>query len=356
MGNRAHQVHDEYGSLERPNIRRVCFGNNEFDTWYGNPLYFAADGCTLGGEVTGLSKEGSLARVHGPLLAFKTPVSASAPLDQPSPDSNGSSQPDPSYFWLDSLHVCNTCFKYSRSGPAVANHLIHCLYATKLPGLIVYADARHSVRRVRGYRHMLYCQNLCLFARLFLDNKLVFFAVEAFDFYVVYGADPDADGQDTPREVPMGFFSKERLSWEDNNLACILVFPPFQRRGIGSLLIEVSYAISRSEGILSGPEHPLSDFGRATYLHFWSQAIARMALLHKFHRLYTTVHEIARHTGMRHDDVVMALDHMQALLRGREGDVTAHPAILTAQLQQWVADHHVQLEKRALDPAGLVVL
>ena len=52
----------------------------------------------------------------------------------------------------------------------------------------------------------------------------------------------------------VGFFSKEKLSWDHNNLACILVFPPWQRNGLGRLLMAVSYELSRREGKVGGPE------------------------------------------------------------------------------------------------------
>jgi len=52
----------------------------------------------------------------------------------------------------------------------------------------------------------------------------------------------------------VGFFSKEKLSWDNNNLACILVFPPWQKRGFGQVLMGVSYELGRREGRLGGPE------------------------------------------------------------------------------------------------------
>lgn len=38
----------------------------------------------------------------------------------------------------------------------------------------------------------------------------------------------------------LGYFSKEKESPEGNNLACILILPPYQRRGFGKFLIEFS--------------------------------------------------------------------------------------------------------------------
>ncbi len=38
----------------------------------------------------------------------------------------------------------------------------------------------------------------------------------------------------------VGYFSKEKESTEDYNVACILTMPPYQRKGYGRLLIEFS--------------------------------------------------------------------------------------------------------------------
>jgi hypothetical protein len=38
----------------------------------------------------------------------------------------------------------------------------------------------------------------------------------------------------TPRRA------QEKISYDDYNLACIITFPPFQKRGFGTLLIEFS--------------------------------------------------------------------------------------------------------------------
>ena len=38
---------------------------------------------------------------------------------------------------------------------------------------------------VDGIDHKLYCQNLCLLSKLFLDHKALYFDVEPFCFYVL---------------------------------------------------------------------------------------------------------------------------------------------------------------------------
>ena len=136
----------------------------------------------------------------------------------------------------------------------------------------------------------LFCQNLSLFAKLFLDNKSVFFNVTGFNYFLLVYTPPTPDplidpttGEvdetpPPPRGTIVGFFSKEKMSWDNNNLACILIFPPWQRKGLGALLMGVSYEISRREGLLGGPEKPISDLGKKGYKRFWEGEIARWLL------------------------------------------------------------------------------
>lgn len=151
----------------------------------------------------------------------------------------------------------------------------------------------------------MFCQNLSLFAKLFLDNKSVFFDVTGFNYFLLVYTPPPPKVVDSPtstNQIPpfiptagvanptttslsspptpqvTGFFSKEKMSWDNNNLACILVFPPWQRKGLGALLMGASYEISRREGVMGGPEKPISDLGRKGYRRYWAGEIARWLL------------------------------------------------------------------------------
>ena len=42
-----------------------------------------------------------------------------------------------------------------------------------------------SVFEIKGGEHKLYCQNLCLLAKLFLDHKSIYFDVSPFKFYAL---------------------------------------------------------------------------------------------------------------------------------------------------------------------------
>ena len=79
----------------------------------------------------------------------------------------------------------------------------------------------------------IYCQNLCLLSKMFLDHKSLFYDVEPFLFYVMTESDDIG-----ARFV--GYFSKEKRSPKDFNVSCIMTLPVRQRRGWGNLLMEFS--------------------------------------------------------------------------------------------------------------------
>ena len=115
----------------------------------------------------------------------------------------------------------------------------------------------------------LYCQNLSLFGKLFIDhkvgsypdligNRLIKLSSPYFtmlkDFYSTSYAMPPhpveiKSWRSSPRSVQTSLKTgpglifpcfQEKQSYDDFNLACIITFPPFQNNGFGKLLIEFS--------------------------------------------------------------------------------------------------------------------
>jgi GNAT superfamily N-acetyltransferase len=178
----------------------------------------------------------------------------------------------------------------------------------------------------------LFCQNLSLFAKLFLDNKSVFFDVSGFNYFLlVYVPPSTASSTSSSQSLQkhpqiVGFFSKEKQSWDNNNLACILIFPPWQKKSLGSLLMGVSYEIARREGILGGPEKPISDLGKKGYKRFWGAEIARWLLQcketdRKKGKGMVDVERISKETWIMPEDALLVLREMGVVEKAGRGKV-----------------------------------
>ena len=131
--------------------------------------------------------------------------------------------------------------------------------------------------------------------------------LDPFVFYVLV----DQDEQVT------GFFSKEKCSPEHYNLSCILVLPQYQRKGYGRVLMELSYEIYKKNGLVGGPERPLSDLGLMSYLRYWTNVLVCLFVENPGLRL--ELHEIAILTAIRIDDILLTLDSLGLLTYWKDG-------------------------------------
>ena len=237
------------------------------------------------------------------------------------------------YARCERLYVCEHCLKYMRRHATLQQHAARCALRHP-PGDEIYRDGARSFWEVDGARNKIYCQNLCLLAKLFLDHKTLYYDVESFLFYVL--TERDARGCHI-----VGYFSKEKNSPDDYNLACIMTLPPYQRMGYGRFLIEfclccflhpdgssssfslllcfsssrmmlvletqTAYELSKREGKVGSPEKPLSDLGALSYRSYWSQVLLEM--LHR-HRGNISIRDISVRTAIRTEDIVSTLQSL----------------------------------------------
>jgi hypothetical protein len=80
-----------------------------------------------------------------------------------------------------------------------------------------------SVYEVDGNTNKIYCQNLCLLVKLFLDHKTLYYDVEPFLFYVL-------TKNDNKGCHLVGYFSKEKHCAQKYNVSCIMTMPHYQRQ------------------------------------------------------------------------------------------------------------------------------
>lgn len=195
------------------------------------------------------------------------------------------------------LYLCEYCLRYAKSRQVLRRHREKCLWRHP-PGHEVYRKDKIGVWEVDGKRYKQYCQNLCLLAKFFLDHKTLYYDVEPFLFYVMTIG--DAEGCHT-----VGYFSKEKNSFLNYNVSCILTLPPYQRQGYGRLLIDFSYLLTRVEKKIGSPEKPLSDLGLISYRSYWKDVL--LQYLCNFGGKEISVKDISKEMAIDSYDIVSTL-------------------------------------------------
>lgn len=155
------------------------------------------------------------------------------------------------YARLPKLFLCEFCLKYTKSKAGNIFCYFHCEHFTTgvlvtvlrrhqdkctwrhPPATEIYRCADISVFEVDGNVNKIYCQNLCLLAKLFLDHKTLYYDVEPFLFYVLTKNDKKGCHL-------VGYFSKEKHCVQKYNVSCIMTMPQYQRQGFGRFLIDFS--------------------------------------------------------------------------------------------------------------------
>ncbi|KAG7890279.1 hypothetical protein KL907_004198 [Ogataea polymorpha] len=244
------------------------------------------------------------------------------------------------------LHLCEYCLKYFSSSFTLRRHEKKCPYSHRPPGTEIYRESRLAMFEIDGRKNVVYCQNLCLFAKLFLNSKTLYYDVEPFMFYLL--CEIDEDGYHF-----VGYFSKEKLNGTNYNLSCILTLPIYQRKGYGNFLIDFSYLLSRREFRLGTPEKPLSDLGLFSYRNYWKISVAKALKMlveaDKAHQI--SVDDICNLTGMIHNDVIVGLEQLKALVRDPETKkygIWIDMELVNRVLAEWNEKNYVQVKQERL--------
>ncbi len=216
------------------------------------------------------------------------------------------------YSDVDKLYICEFCLKYMRDPGTLTRHKGTCS-TRHPPGDEIYRSDCVSVFEVDGKKNKTYCQNLCLLAKLFLDHKTLYYDVDPFLFYILCEMDDEGAHM-------VGYFSKEKKSVEDYNLACILTFPPYQRKGYGKLLISLSYELTKREGGVGSPEKPLSDLGKLSYRSYWSHILLTLLQGCKGN---LSIRDMSRMTGIKTEDIISTLQSLNLIKHWKGQHVVA---------------------------------
>ncbi|KAH7020927.1 uncharacterized protein B0I36DRAFT_333442 [Microdochium trichocladiopsis] len=245
------------------------------------------------------------------------------------------------------LYICEFCLKYMNSDYVAWRHKLKCP-AKHPPGDEIYRHGSISFFEVDGRKNPVYCQNLCLLAKLFLGSKTLYYDVEPFLFYVLCEYD------DLGYHF-VGYFSKEKRASSQNNVSCILTLPIHQRKGYGNLLIDFSYLLTKVEEKTGSPEKPLSDMGLVSYRNYWRLVMCQYLLDNasedRMARKGLSIRQISDDTGMVPDDVVSALEGLRCLVRDPISGLYAFRvdfAYCRQYVEKWDSKGYVKLKPNAL--------
>lgn len=238
------------------------------------------------------------------------------------------------------LYLCEFCLKYMKSQSILKRHRAKCHWFHP-PANEIYRKGTISIFEVDGITSKIYCQNLCLIAKLFLDHKTLYYDVEPFLFYVMTLSDRKGCHL-------VGYFSKEKSCQQKYNVSCIMTMPQYQQQGYGRFLIDFSYLLSRVEGQSGSPEKPLSDLGRISYHSYWKSTI--MEYLYNYGVGKLCIRKISTDTGMDPHDIASTLQMLGMLKLRKDGQIVLVKDMTMLEVYMDKVRHKVRI---ALDSDAL---
>lgn len=109
----------------------------------------------------------------------------------------------------------------------------------------------------------------------------------------------------------IGYFSKEKNSFLNYNVSCILTLPPYMRQGYGRMLIDFSYLLSKVEEKVGSPEKPLSDLGLISYRSYWKSILLERLSIYDGKGI--TIKDLSQETAITAYDIVSTLQALGLL-------------------------------------------
>ncbi|KAI8737857.1 histone acetyltransferase KAT7 isoform X1 [Biomphalaria glabrata] len=247
------------------------------------------------------------------------------------------------YARLPKIYLCEFCLKYMRTATILRRHMAKCLWRHP-PGDEIYRKGNISFFEVDGKKNKVYCQNLCLLAKLFLDHKTLYFDVEPFLFYAM--TENDGNGCHL-----VGYFSKEKNSFLNYNVSCILTLPQYMRQGFGKMLIDFSYLLSKVEEKVGSPERPLSDLGLLSYRSYWKDVL--LEYLHKYKGQEICIKDVSQETAINANDIVSTLQALGMLKYWKGKHLVLKKQDLIDEFLEKKANRPAEFANKVIDPSCL---
>jgi hypothetical protein len=216
-----------------------------------------------------------------------------------------------------------------------------CAMKDEVPiGDVVYEKDGYAIRKIDGEEHKVWTALDCEFIWTIKADGISSCMRRTSRSLRSCSSTRSLSSSTSPRSYTTSWYSKEKMSWDNNNLACILVFPPWQRKGLGQLLMGASYVLGRREGRFGGPEKPLSAKGLKSYLAYWCREVARF-VVNAPAKKTVSVKTISDGTWIMPEDVVVALKEMGCL----EAKKTASGSLVVnkSRVRKWAEEHEVVL-------------
>ncbi|KAB5555337.1 hypothetical protein PHYPO_G00032610 [Pangasianodon hypophthalmus] len=180
------------------------------------------------------------------------------------------------YARLGRLYVCEFCLKYMKSQTILRRHMAKCVW--KHPQEMRFTEKEPSLcSRWMGKK----------------TRSIVRTCADNTGCHLV------------------GYFSKEKNSFLNYNVSCILTMPQYMRQGYGKMLIDFSYLLSKVEEKVGSPERPLSDLGLISYRSYWKEVLLRY--MYNFQGKEISIKEISQETAVNPVDIVSTLQSLQML-------------------------------------------
>jgi histone acetyltransferase MYST1 len=216
------------------------------------------------------------------------------------------------YNQFSTLFFCEFCLNFFGYEVELKRHSLSCKLRHP-PGNEIYRSREHNITiaafEVDGAVEKVYSQNLCYLSKLFLDHKTLEYDCSPFLFYILCEIN-----EVTGFYHMVGYFSKEKISLSNFNLACILTLPCHQRKGYGKVLISLSYELSKVEEKVGSPEKPISDLGLLSYMSYWTSILCKLLDEKRFGGDHISIEDLSKLTCITAEDIIDCLKTIHILV------------------------------------------